>query len=154
MIEKIRELIKKYRELVTYVISGGLTTLVNWATYTLFVHFFLTGISNTELRATISNAIAWIVGLIFAYFINKLWVFESKSMAPAVVVKEFLSFTAARAVTGVMEIFGVPLLMRIGLNQTLFGVEGAIAKIAVSVIVIILNYVFSKLIIFKKPEAE
>ena len=59
-------------------------------------------------------------------------------------------------ITGVLELFGVPLLVAIGLNQPLFGAEGFVAKLVVSVIVVILNYVFSKLIIFKdkkeKPE--
>lgn len=152
MINKIKELMIKYRELITYVIAGILTTLVNWTTYTLFVHFILTSIKKAELRATVSSAIAWVAGVIFAYIINKLWVFESKSMAPAVVAKEFTSFIASRAVTGVMEVFGLPLLMRIGLNQTIFGVEGALAKAIISIAVIILNYIFSKLVIFKKPK--
>ncbi len=152
MINKIKELITKYRELITYVIAGMLTTLVNWATYTLFVRFILNSIRTAELKATVSSAIAWVAGVIFAYIINKLWVFESKSMAPAVVAKEFTSFVASRAVTGVMEVFGLPLLMKIGLDQTIFGVEGALAKVIISIVVIILNYVFSKLVIFKKPK--
>lgn len=143
MIAKIKELIIKYKELITYIIFGGLTTLVNWATYTVLVHFTPAGI-------TISNAVAWVVGVIFAFVTNKLWVFESKSLAIGVLAKEFISFVAARAVTGVLEIFGVPFLVKIGLDQTIFSIEGAWSKLIVSVAVVILNYVFSKLIVFKK----
>lgn len=150
MIDKIKVLIKKYRELITYVIAGGMSTLVNWAAYTAAVK--LTPLGDSLTGITISNAIAWVVGVIFAYFINKLWVFESKSFKADVVVREFLEFVTARAITGVMEVFGVPLLIKIGLSQTIFGIKGAIAKLLVSVIVVILNYVFSKLIIFKKKK--
>ena len=96
--------------------------------------------------------------VIFAFVTNKIWVFESKSWKPSVALKEFWLFVAARLITGVLEWFGVPLLVAIGLNQPLFGIDGFVAKILVSVIVIILNYVFSKLIIFKnkdeKPEKK
>ncbi len=67
-------------------------------------------------------------------------------------IKEFISFVAARAVTGVIEIFGVPLLVKIGLNQRIFGVDGALSKVIVSVVVVVLNYVFSKLIVFKNKK--
>lgn len=152
MIEKIKQLIIKYRELITYVIAGGLTTLVNWLTYTAMVKLTTLGDSLTGI--TISNAIAWIVGVIFAFVINKLWVFESKSKKAKVVIFEFISFTAARGVTGLIEIFGLPALIKIGLSQTIFGIEGMLAKVLVSVIVVILNYVFSKLIVFRKKNEE
>ncbi|MGN0458703.1 MAG: GtrA family protein [Eubacterium sp.] len=147
MINKVKNLITKYRELITYVIAGGLTTLVNWVVYTLLVHFAKTGIG-------VSNAVAWVVSVIFAYVINKLWVFESKSTAPKIIFKEFFSFVGSRALTGAMEIFGVPFLVSIGLNQRIFNIEGALSKVIVSVVVIILNYVFSKLIVFKKEKPK
>lgn len=152
MIEKIKQLIIKYRELITYVIAGGLTTLVNWLTYTAMVK--LTSLGDSLTGITISNAIAWIVGVVFAFVINKLWVFESKSKKAKVVIFEFISFTAARGVTGLIEIFGLPALIKIGLSQTIFGIEGMLAKVLVSVIVVILNYVFSKLIVFRKKKDE
>lgn len=162
MIEKIRKLlfrlfkkesfpgriIDKFftKEIITYLIFGVLTTLVNWVCYTVLVKY-------VNCSITLSNAVAWIAGVLFAFITNKVFVFESKSFAPSKVLKEFISFVAARAITGVMEIFGVPLLVKIGLNQTIMGVDGAVSKIIVSVAVIILNYVFSKLIIFRKKSA-
>ncbi len=147
MIENIKKRIAKYRSLITYIIAGGLTTFVNWGVYALFVHFVQTSI-------TASNVIAWIISVIFAYVINKLWVFESKSMKLKTVAKEFISFTAARIITGVMEIIGVPFLVKLGLDQTIFHIEGALSKITVSVIVVILNYFFSKLVVFKNEKSN
>lgn len=140
---KIKNLFIKYKEIITYVIFGGLTTLVNWVVYTLLVNCTSAGI-------TISNAIAWVASVIFAFVTNKIWVFESKSYKPTVLFKEFISFIASRVVTGFFEIAGVPLLVRIGIDQTIFGIKGMAAKLIVSVVVIILNYVFSKLIVFRK----
>lgn len=142
-----KNIIIKYKEIIMYIIFGGLTTLVNWVTYTLLVHYTNAGI-------TISNAVAWIVSVIFAFITNKLWVFESKSTKPKMLIKEFISFIASRALTGVMEIICVPLLVKIGLDQTIFRIEGAWSKLIVSVAVVILNYVFSKLIVFKKKKTD
>lgn len=141
------KIIIKYKEIIMYIIFGGLTTFVNWAIYTLLVHYIHAGI-------TISNAVAWIVSVIFAFITNKLWVFESKSTKPIMLIKEFTSFIASRAITGAMEIAGVPLLVKIGLDQTIFGIEGAWSKLIVSIVVVILNYVFSKLIVFKKKKTD
>lgn len=145
MIKKIKALILKYSEIIKYVIFGALTTLLNWAVYTCFVEL-------TPIGIGLSNAIAWVAGVLFAFITNKIWVFESKSLAPMILLKEFISFVAARIFTGVIEIFGVPLLVKLGLSRTIFGIDGALAKVTVSIIVIILNYVFSKLIVFKKDK--
>ena len=93
-------------------------------------------------------------GVVFAFVTNKIWVFESKSWKPSVALKEFWLFVLARLITGVLEWFGVPLLVAAGLNQPLFGVDGFVAKLVVSVVVVILNYVFSKLIIFKNKNKK
>jgi len=167
-LDKIKQLAIKYKEIITYIIFGVLTTLVNWAVYWL-LEPILTGAMNGDqvmwtifghdvtmsvLAIFIANFIAWVAGVAFAFVTNKLWVFESKSWKPSVALKELWLFVTARLITGVLEWFGVPLLVTIGLNQPLFGRQGFLAKIIVSVIVVILNYVFSKLIIFKKKEEK
>lgn len=167
---KIKELFVKYKEIILYIIFGVLTTLVNWAVYWVLARIFSAQMENSDLFFSlfgmeitvsmftifIANFVAWVAGVAFAFVTNKIWVFESKSWKPSVALKEFWLFVAARLITGVLEWFGVPLLVAIGLNQPLFGAEGFVAKLVVSVIVVILNYVFSKLIIFKdkkeKPE--
>ncbi len=140
------------KEILRYLIFGVLTTLVNYIATILLSRFVFT--SQESGQFTLCNALAWAVSVLFAFFTNKLFVFESKSFAPAVFAKEFISFTAARAVSGIIEIFMPEILMRAGLDRTLFGVRGMLAKLAVSIFVIIFNYVFSKLVSFRKKKNE
>lgn len=137
-------LLKKYKEVILYLIFGVATTVVNWISYAVC--------NKTGIGMNISNVIAWVLAVIFAYITNKIFVFESKSMKLEVLLPEVGKFVGARVVTGVIEIVGLPLLVYLGVRQTVFGVEGFLAKILVSVIVVILNYVFSKIFVFKCEE--
>lgn len=139
--QRIKDLFIKYKEVIMYLIFGVATTLVNWIVYSLLM-------KTTVINMTVSNAIAWFAAVVFAYITNKIFVFESKSWNPAEVWKEVVKFFGARIATGVIEIGGLPLLYYIGVKQSIFGVEGFLAKILVSVIVVILNYVFSKIFVF------
>lgn len=143
--KKIKRLLLKYKEVIMYLIFGVATTLVNWVVYSLLM-------KTSAVNMTISNAIAWFTAVVFAYITNKLFVFESKSWNVVEVWKEVVKFFGARIATGVIEICGLPLLYYIGVKQSLFGVEGFAAKILVSVIVVILNYVFSKIFVFNKKD--
>ncbi len=133
--------LKKHKEIILYMIFGGLTTVVNWVTYSLFVSF---------CSITVSNVFAWIFAVVFAYITNKIFVFEQKSWKPSIAFFEFTKFVSSRVLTGVIEIVGVDILVYLGLNQTVLGVRGMAAKVTVSIVVVILNYVFSKLIVFNK----
>ena len=137
----IGKLIKKYKEIIMYLIFGVLTTLVNW-----FCYAFLT---KSGMEMNISNCIAWLVAVLFAFITNKVFVFESKILKLRVIFNEFIKFVGARILTGAIEIGGLPLLYYLGMNQQLFGIDGFMAKIVVSVVVVLLNYVFSKLFIFR-----
>ena len=97
MINMIKSLLIKYKELITYGIFGVLTTVVNFAT------FKLSDVILGQKLYLVSNIIAWVVCVIFAYVTNKLWVFESKSLKPDVVMKELLSFFAARGFSFIIE---------------------------------------------------
>jgi putative flippase GtrA len=146
--EKIKKQLEKYRELIVYFITGVLTTLVNWAVYALCVETF-------DWSVAVSNAIAWGAAVLFAYVTNKLWVFRSYSWNLRFVIREAFLFVSARILTGIFEIVSVPLLVGLGLNQPFFGVKGMWAKILVSAIVMVLNYVFSKLIVFRpRPDKD
>lgn len=134
------------REIVRYLVMGGATTVVSWGTYALFERVCGLGI-------TVSNVLSWICAVVFAYLTNKVWVFGSRNWQLWYVMKEAALFISARLVTGVIEMAGVPLLVKAGMDQKILGVGGMMAKVAVSVLVVILNYVFSKLIIFRKKEA-
>ncbi len=146
MPEKLLALYRKYREIISYLFFGGLTTLVSWATYAL-------GAGPLALGVTPANIFSWICAVSFAFVTNKLWVFDSKSWAWPGWLKEAGSFFAGRIFSGVVELGGLPLLMRLGLDQALFGVEGFAAKIVISVVVIVLNYVISKLFVFRKKKS-
>ena len=167
--KKIKDLFIKYKEIITYIIFGVLTTIVSWGSYTVFVHLFKAVLPNEDVRIAVSNVLSWIAGVAFAYVTNKLWVFESKSWKPSLVIKEIVAFVASRGITGVIEIVCVPLLAKtgfdnpfyhlvekLGLSAKILFTDGIYSKIALSVIVVVLNYVFSKLIVFrnKKPEEE
>lgn len=153
MAEKIKGLINKYRELITYVIAGGLTTLVNLATFKIF------NIILGDSKYLISNIIAWVVGVIFAYVINKLWVFESKSWKINVISKEIPEFVGARLFSLLVEEGGLWMFVdklkfdRYSFDLFGFTIDGKlISKIVLAVIVVILNYLFSKLVVFKSKK--
>ncbi len=146
----------KTKEIILYIIFGVLTTLVNWVIYALLTNL-------CSLSILISNAISWGGAVAFAFVTNKIWVFESKSWNIRTIIQESIAFLASRAVTGVIEIFGVPLLSltgfdnifygiaeRIHLSSQLFFTKGIYSKAALAVIVIILNYALSKLLVFRE----
>lgn len=139
MIKKIWDKVMN-REVISYLIFGGLTTLVNWVVYAAMV--------KVHIDYRIATAAAWAVSVLFAFIVNKIFVFQSYNLRPAYVMKEITSFVACRAVSGVMEmVFMIVMVSWIHMDEY-------ISKIAVSVIVVIVNYVFSKLFIFRKSEEK
>ena len=141
MIEKIKELCKKYEEIIIYLIVGVMTTIVSWAA--AFLGKLLLDV-DVSWQNTLNNTISWVVGVLFAYPLNRKWVFKSKNPK---ILKEFLGFASSRVSTLVMDI----VIMWLTVN--VISMNYWIAKIFISsVIVTIANYVFSKLLIFKKKE--
>jgi len=132
----IKKLYNKYKDLILYGIFGVLTTAINWIVYKLF--YSILGVSNVA-----STCVAWILAVIFAFITNKIWVFDSKSFAKKVVIKELTAFLSARIATGVLDV----LIMWIAVDK--MGYNEDIWKLISNVIVIIINYIASKLIIFK-----
>ena len=124
-------------ELVTYLFAGVATTLVNYAVYCL-VRF------GAGVSLEISNVIAWLVAVLFGYVVNKACVFHTKCGSAMELVREAGSFFAMRLVSLGVETLLLKLLVQgLGLNEP-------VMKLLTNIIVIILNYVFSKLFIFKK----
>lgn len=146
MIDKIKALYVKYEELIIYVIVGGLTTIVSWGAAFLGKLVLDVDIS---WQNTVNNAFSWLVGVLFAYPLNRKWVFKSSNPQ---VLKEFLGFASSRVSTLIMDI----VIMWLTVN--VIGMKYWIAKICISAVVVtIANYVFSKLLVFKKdqkPEEE
>ncbi len=148
------------KEILMYLIFGVLTTVVSWGTYTLFVN-------GCKMSVFWANFVSWVCAVTFAYITNKLWVFNSKSWEVKFVIKEAISFFASRGATGVIEIVCVPLLVKtsfdnlfykkkkkMGVGMKILFTDGIYSKIVVSFIIVILNYVFSKLIVFKNKKVE
>lgn len=149
MIDKCKGLFEKYRETILYLIAGVATTVVNWVAYALLLRAF----DDFHHSVFLANTLAWGISLVFAYVVNKIWVFESYSWEIKYVAKELSLFVSARVLTGLLEIFGVPFVVdTLGFDMGIFGVRGMVAKILVGIIVIITNYVLSKFFIFKKEE--
>lgn len=138
----IDSILKEHRQGILYVICGGFTTLVSWLSYSLLV---LLG-----LDLNICNILSWICGVTFAFVVNKIIVFESRSTEHKVVFRESSLFTIFRLITGMIAWILFPILLAIGLDQSLFGVDGLIARGIVSFVEIVLNWVFSKYIVFKQ----
>ncbi len=134
--EILRELFKKYQEQISYLFFGGMTTLVNFFTYAI-----LTGV-NEDFNKTLANVLAWFAAVLFAFFTNKFFVFRNKSGEH--ILREFLAFFSARALSGLVEIGGFALFVEV------LGWNDWIVKIAIAVFVVIANYVLSKFLIFKK----
>lgn len=131
------ELLIKYKSLISYAFFGVCTTVINLIAYYLCSHIL-------NFTTVVSTVIAWIVAVIFAYITNKLWVFECKSLEKNVLIKEISSFFACRVMTGILDI----VIMAIFVDMLLF--NDMIIKIVSNVLVIILNYVASKFLIFKR----
>lgn len=154
----MKKFFDKHKELLLYIIFGVLTTLVNWVTYTFFVRV-------CGLSVAVANALSWSASVIFAFLTNKKWVFESSSWSLPTLLKEGASFLSARALTGAIELLCVPKLAQLGFDKPFYAVldkiglklevlytDGIYSKIALAVVIVILNYVFSKLIVFRKSK--
>lgn len=124
-----------------YVIFGLLTTFINWLIYSLCV-------KGLGLDLYISGIIAWIIAVSVAFVTNKIWVFNRRGWKALQLIREAVTFFGGRLLTGVLEVAAVPALVSWGFNQTLFGVEGLPAKIIVSIVIVLLNYVISKFVSF------
>lgn len=145
MFKKISCVYKKYKEIINYLIFGGLTTVVNLAVkYALLFTIFD---ASNSIQLQISIVISWIAAVLFAYFTNRKFVFESKSQKK---LREFISFVIARLSTLFLEMlimwFFVTLLK---LNSDLYVI---IFTIISQIVVVIGNYIFSKLFVFKKTD--
>lgn len=134
----MKELWNKYKEIILYGIFGILTTLVN-----IIVYYLCAKVMGIDVL--ISTIIAWILSVLFAFVTNRIYVFESKSKH---IWKELYLFFSFRLLSGVIDVADMYLFV------TLLHFDDMIIKIVSNVIVIILNYVFSKLFIFKKKEPE
>lgn len=141
MIEKIKALCLKYKEVLLYLIFGGLTTVVSLASFWLCV-------KPLGINVLVSNVISWICAVTFAYFTNAKWVFEARPQSRSEALRQFFSFYAGRLATlGVEELLLFVFVTLLHCNEMLI-------KLIAQVVVVILNYVISKLVVFRKKEEK
>jgi len=137
MMEKIKELFRKYYDVLAYLFFGVLTTVINYIVY-------LPCYNLLHMSATVSNVIAWVVAVIFAFLTNKPFVFKSHDWSAKTAWPEFLKFTGCRVGSGVLE------TVIIFITVDCLAWNGNWMKLATNVMVIIVNYFGSKLLVFKK----
>ena len=141
--QKIKELYFKYEEIINYLIVGALTTLITLVTYFLFTNTFLSGKSDLDIQ--IANVLSWICAVIFAYFTNRKFVFKSKVKGQKQ-VKEIINFFGSRVASLLIDMSLMFLLFSI------MHINDAICKLITQVVVIVMNYVLAKIIVFKKKD--
>jgi putative flippase GtrA len=136
MVKKIRALVEKYWDILSYLFFGVLTTVVNYVVY-------LPCYNLLNLSAVASNAIAWVVAVAFAYLTNKPFVFRSYDWSAKTVVPELTKFVGCRIGSGLTE----TLILLLAVD--IMGWNGNIWKLITNVLVVILNYIGSKLLVFR-----
>lgn len=143
MIEKIKALCVKYEEIIAYLIVGGLTTLVSWgAKFLANFLFFGNTMYPTMVQNYILSIINWTAGVIFAYFTNRKFVFKSHDP----MLKEAPKFVLSRVSTLILDMVVMQVL------NVLLGVDLIVATIISAVLVVIANYIFSKLFVFNNKK--
>lgn len=151
MIEKLKGLLndkEKMREMAVYIIFGVLTTLINWVIYTLLtwalgMEGYPEGSGSYLFIGNVSNAVAWVVSVLFAFFTNKRYVFKSSATRENGAWKEFGLFVSARVLSLLIFDLGLYTLL-------LFVLPHQVDKILMNVLVVVFNYLASKLVVFKK----
>ena len=137
MIQKIKDLFVRYWEVLSYLIFGVLTTAVNYLVY-------LPVYNVVGLSAALSNAIAWVVAVAFAYLTNKPFVFKSHDWSAKTVIPELTKFVGCRVASGAAET--LILLLTVDILHW----NGNLWKLVTSVLVVVMNYIASKLVVFRK----
>ena len=135
----IIDLYKKYKEIVNYLIFGVLTTIISLAVYYLLTFTVID--PKNALLLQVANVISWVAGVLFAYVTNRKYVFDSKNEDK---LKEFSSFVGARLLTLIMDM----IIMYVGV--TLMRGNDKIIKLISQVVVIVSNYLFSKIFVFRR----
>lgn len=142
MIKWVFSMMKKYRELLMYGIVGVMTTVINMAAFWAF---------NTPLAIhyTVANIVAWVIAVVFAFFANKLFVFENHGWSGGVVLHEATTFFLSRIASLLVDMAGMALMISV------LHCDEMISKFVVNVVVILINYVLGKFWVFgKKAESD
>lgn len=141
----MKKLLKKYRELVLYVAFGVGTVTVDVGIYSVLVD---------QVGIRWANAWGWCGAVLFAFLTNKYFVFCTGGQGHMAFWREFAEFLAARLLSLLVEVQGVAWLVKHGISRSVFGITGGVAKIIITGVVILLNYLLSKFLVFRPREAR
>lgn len=141
IMKKIKVLYIKHKEIINYLIVGILTTFVSLSTYFLTINVILP--EKSDLNVQISNIISWICAVTFAYYTNRIYVFQSSSKNKEK-VKEIIKFFTSRILSLIIDMFFMYIL------YSVLKVNDSISKLIVQVVVTILNYIFAKMVVFNR----
>ena len=139
--EKLKQLVLKYKEPILYLFFGGLTTLVSIVSYALCERWL-------GMDPLVANVISWILAVSFAYVTNRTWVFNSRTKGFRPILREILSFFGGRLATLGLE----ELILWIGIKR--MGMDSLLVKLITQVVVILSNYVISKVFVFRQKKQE
>ena len=139
------QLLKRHEEFIRYALFGIAAVAADVLVYALTVD---------HLGVRLSNAASWLSALIVAFITNKYWVFRRSHEGFSSFLREFLEFTAARLAGLGVQVWGTDALIRKGFQRSLLGIRGGAAKLFTTVIVIALNYLFSKFLVFRPREVQ
>lgn len=140
--KSLKEIYYEYKEIINYLVFGVLATVVNFVSYFIFARII-------KIDEVVSNSLSWFCSVLFAYFTNKIFVFESKTKNKKEVVKEMTSFFLCRIASGILCDVGTFALM-----VDIFHINDIFAKLVTQVMVVVVNYIFSKVIIFRKDKEK
>jgi len=129
------------REVIFYIIFGVATTIVSFASYILFVRYLDFGIA-------LANTLSHFLAILFAYVTNKIWVFQALDFSAKQITKEFFKFLSGRLATWAIDTLLLLLLVNV------LGYDAILSRVFTTVIVVILNYMVSKLLVFKRHSSE
>ena len=141
IMKKIKVLYIKHKEIINYLIVGILTTFVSLSTYFLTINVILP--EKSDLNVQIANIISWICAVTFAYYTNRIYVFQSSSKNKEK-VKEIIKFFTSRILSLIIDMFFMYIL------YSVLKVNDSISKLIVQVVVTILNYIFAKMVVFNR----
>ena len=133
----------KFKTIILYGIFGLLTTLISWLSYSLLYKY-------CNLSENASNVLSWLIAVLFAYITNKMFVFKNEVCQIKPVLIEAFKFFSSRLFSGIIEAGGFAFLIHVGFTAGLFGIKGLFAKVIITIIVIIVNYIFTKKILKKE----
>lgn len=142
MAHGLKDFVMRHDEGVRYIIFGILTVIVSWISYAALA---LLGVNYS-----LANGLSWFCAVIFAFFVNKYFVFRSMDSKKQTLGAELLEFFAARIFTGAVAIILFPILIRIGLDFVFLGVPGLFARGVNTAVEVILNYILSKFVVFRR----